>query len=268
MCNPILTVITVCLNDKISLQKTISSIFSQDIFKKHKCAIEYWIIDGGSEDGTIEVLNKYQKEHPNLFKYLSENDSGIYDAMNKGLEKARGKYIQFLNAGDIYTNASVLSYMYKILYERNDDAIYGDCIKHYNDVYERYAINPQKHMFICHQSIFFLKETHLVYRYELKYKFLSDYNNIIKMYLDKRSFFHISFPIVKYDMSGVSSVRYADEATKEGWRIRREKGIESGMKNYLKYLYEYYMLKIYKNLPEQLRWRAAKLYRNIFQSNK
>ena len=99
-----LSVITVCFNDFEGLQRTVASVYEQ----RRQCDLEHFIVDGASTDGTREYIEHAHAEGI-VDGYLSEPDSGIYDAMNKGLEHAKGKWIHFLNAGDVYAAEDALS---------------------------------------------------------------------------------------------------------------------------------------------------------------
>ena len=114
-----LSIITVNLNNRDGLQKTIDSVVSQT-FKD----FEWIVIDGGSTDGSKELIEQYA-DH---FAYwVSEPDKGIYNAMNKGIKVAKGEYLQFLNSGDWLWEETTLQ---KVFSEKNDeDIIYGDCIE-------------------------------------------------------------------------------------------------------------------------------------------
>ncbi len=99
-----LSIITINLNNKVGLEKTIVSVLAQS-YKRY----EFVIIDGGSQDGSVEVLKKYSK----YFSYLvSEADTGIFNAMNKGISAAKGEYLLFLNSGDFLVDDTVLSSMF------------------------------------------------------------------------------------------------------------------------------------------------------------
>lgn len=97
---PIITVITVVRNAESSIEGCINSVLAQGI-----ADLEYIIIDGQSTDGTLAIIRKYQRSVETL---ISEPDNGLYDAMNKGLKHANGRYIHFLNADDCYFNNEVL----------------------------------------------------------------------------------------------------------------------------------------------------------------
>jgi len=117
------SVITVCLNSESTIDHCVNSVLSQDYNN-----IEYLVIDGGSTDKTIPLLEKYR----NKIQYLvSETDKGHYHAINKGLKLASGEIIAILNSDDFYTNNQVISRVAELLMDSNVDALYGDL--HYVD---------------------------------------------------------------------------------------------------------------------------------------
>ena len=111
-----LSVITVNLNNAVGLRKTIDSVLSQT-YKN----IEYIIIDGGSTDGSAEIICEYGDQ---INYSVSEPDKGIYNAMNKGILKAQGEYLQFLNSGDWLENDKILSTIFGV--PRYADILYGN----------------------------------------------------------------------------------------------------------------------------------------------
>lgn len=112
------SIITVCRNCRNRIERTIRSVLGQDYPD-----IEFIVIDGDSRDGTQEVLHRYRHR---VAKLLSEPDAGIYHAMNKGLCLATGEVIAFLNAGDVYAHALVVSEAAERIYKSSLDAVYGD----------------------------------------------------------------------------------------------------------------------------------------------
>ena len=107
------TVVTPCFNSAHLLEATIESILSQSALQNGTASLEYWIIDGASTDDTQSLLNKY-KSNPNI-QIISEPDRGMYDALSKGLIRAKGHVVSYLNAGDIYHPKAfqVLSQVFK-----------------------------------------------------------------------------------------------------------------------------------------------------------
>ncbi|SEM53720.1 Glycosyltransferase involved in cell wall bisynthesis [Prevotella sp. ne3005] len=115
---PCVTIITVSYNAKDGIEKTILSVVKQS-YKN----IEYIIVDGGSSDGTIDIIKKYDKQ---LTCWISEPDKGIYDAMNKGIKKATGEWLIMMNAGDCFANESVLEEVFSRKIPNNISFLYSD----------------------------------------------------------------------------------------------------------------------------------------------
>jgi len=113
-----ISIITVCYNSAETIEATIESVISQD-YKD----IEYIIVDGGSLDGTLDILKKYRDQ---IHKYISEPDYGIYDAMNKGINLATGDIVATLNSDDIYADKTIISTMVDYIKSNALDAAYGD----------------------------------------------------------------------------------------------------------------------------------------------
>jgi|SaaInlLV_10m_DNA_2_1039722.scaffolds.fasta_scaffold01043_5 glycosyltransferase involved in cell wall biosynthesis len=166
-----ISVITVSFNSERTIERTIKSVIEQT----HK-EIEYIIVDGGSTDNTLDIVDKY-KENINIL--ISEKDNGIYDAMNKGIKLATGEILHFLNSDDYYINSSSLE---KVLNEFNIDI--GIVITPVNMVdvngkllykFSSNISNPFK--CIPHQGFFYKKKLHDTYgMYSLFLKYASDYN--------------------------------------------------------------------------------------------
>lgn len=165
---PLITVVTVVFNGEQFLEETIRSIICQPYPN-----IEYIVIDGGSTDGTLEIIRKY--EHA-IDYWVSENDGGIYDAMNKGIEIAAGQWINFMNAGDAFICdvGVVHSYDYS-----KTPMVYGDAIVKdedgktlYKSGREVIAEDFYKSMPICHQAIFFSKR--FIRLYDNRFRVIAD----------------------------------------------------------------------------------------------
>ncbi len=121
----ILTIITINFNNTVGLEKTMKSVVGQ------KCSdFEYVIVDGASTDGSLDVIHRYEKAFGSRLKWISEPDKGIYNAMNKGIRKASGDYVEFLNSGDALVSEDVVSKMYAALeMERYPSILYGNMLK-------------------------------------------------------------------------------------------------------------------------------------------
>ena len=126
------SIIVVSLNTKKKLLKTLKSIYAQKFYHKK---YEIIVIDGSSTDGTFEeVLKKKNK----IDKLIIEKDSGIYDAMNKGIKHSKGEWIIFLNSGDLFYKNNILKKIYELKLSKND-VIYGNTIVNNNNL--KYLVN-------------------------------------------------------------------------------------------------------------------------------
>lgn len=112
---PKLSIITINLNNCAGLQKTMASVFDQTFTD-----YEYLVIDGGSKDGSIDEIKKHQNK---LVYWISEKDKGIYPAMNKGIQQAKGEYLLFLNSGDYLVNNEVITQL--MAASEGRDIVYG-----------------------------------------------------------------------------------------------------------------------------------------------
>jgi len=117
---PLVSIITTVLNNKETVEDAIKSVLGQS-YKN----IEYIIIDGGSTDGTVKIINKYRDR---ISKFISEKDRGVYDGMNKGIRMASGEIIGILNSDDIYARDNVIEEVVKVMEKNNVDCCWGDLV--------------------------------------------------------------------------------------------------------------------------------------------
>lgn len=173
---PLITIITITYNAAGCLRPTLESLASQTYGE-----FEHLLIDGASTDNTLQIARELST--PGM-RILSEKDDGLYDAMNKGLSMARGKYVLFLNAGDAFhSNATLARYAEEA--EAGRDIIYGDTVivdserrvkgpRHLTAprllTYKSYA----KGMLVCHQA--FMVKRELAPKYDMQYRFSADYD--------------------------------------------------------------------------------------------
>ena len=115
-----ISIITVVLNNKHYIEDCINSVLSQN-----HSDTEYIVVDGGSTDGTVDIIKKYEKY---ISTWLSEPDRGIYDAMNKGIEFASGEVIGNLNSDDVYCDVNVLENVASVMRDSEIDACYSDLV--------------------------------------------------------------------------------------------------------------------------------------------
>ena len=198
-----LSIITVNLNNRIGLIKTIESIKSQS-FQNY----EWIVIDGGSTDGSKEVI----EENSNYISYwVSEPDGGIYYAMNKGLRQANGEYVQFLNSGDYYIDKNVLEYIFA--QDQNlSDVNYGDqwCIDNGIVVEKRsYPANMNiSFLFrspLGHQATIIKTECAKACPYRAEYSISADRAFFLELYCKGAKFKYLGVPVVYFDVDGIGS---------------------------------------------------------------
>lgn len=167
---PLISVITVVYNADNFIEETISSIINQTYDN-----VEYILVDGGSTDKTLDIIDKYEDV---IDYWVSEGDSGIFDAMNKAIDLASGEWLNFLNAGDKYVNKEILSQINKFL--KDDHCLYCFGFEEHiiieNRRYKRIRM-PQNILYnmpTCHNAMFFPENRSI--KYNPAYKFCSDYS--------------------------------------------------------------------------------------------
>lgn len=197
-----LSIITINYNNRDGLELTAKSITEQS-FRD----FEWIVVDGGSDDGSRDVLKRYASY---ITWSVSEPDGGIYEAMNKGLEKAKGEYVQFLNSGDSFINESVLKKVF--ISERLADVNYGNqwCVLDGTIVEKRIYPDNIDLPFLFrnplgHQASFIRTSLAKTHPYRLKYSISADRALFLELYISGASFFHLPFPIVYFDAGGIGS---------------------------------------------------------------
>ena len=193
------SVITVCFNSAETLGRALESVAKQDW--PH---VEHIVIDGGSKDGTVQVL---KENRARLAHVVSEPDRGIYDAMNRGIRISSGKWILFLNSGDIFNNRKVLSNIFRNQLF-NKDIIFGNTLVENNNI-KRFieGKNFTKNTIVmpfCHQSTMVKTDILKKNKFSLKYKYSSDFNFFFKCFIKKIKFCKKNIIISNVRANGVS----------------------------------------------------------------
>lgn len=206
------SIITINYNNKEGLRKTIESVVNQT-FDDY----EYIVIDGGSTDGSIDIIKKYSEK---ISYWVSEHDKGIYNAMNKGITHAHGEYLNFMNSGDCFHSPDVLE---EICPQLHADIVVGAWIKGNNKEawYFPYTDATLFHLYkwtFNHQSSFF--KHHLfkndLYREDLK--IVSDWAFYFqKLIIENCSFQSLITCIADFDDTGVSCTH-----GEQGWAERKQ----------------------------------------------
>ncbi|MCE9873756.1 glycosyltransferase [Hafnia alvei] len=193
------TIVTINYNNYSGLVKTIHSV--QRVLNQR---VEWVVVDGGSVDGSVELISKEK----NITRYISEPDQGIYDAMNKGVKLASGKYIIFMNSGDAFHWQFGFELLPTSL--ELEGVIYGDCVRNVGDMYYLDRVKDKEGKWWlngtpCHQSIFLPRQFLLDHPFSLQYKFYADAENMIKAFTVLPNHIKVDCAISIYEIGGISS---------------------------------------------------------------
>lgn len=212
------SIVTVCLNSKDTIEKAMKSVLEQSYQD-----IEYIIIDGGSTDGTIDIIKKYEAQ---IAYWVSEPDQGIYYAMNKGIKKATGELIAFLSSNDWYEEGA-LSKIVETYLETKSDVIYGDVTfvdgnKKKRENYEEARLEDFYYcMPVVHPVLFVRTNLQKKYMFDESYRIAADYKFYMQIYHDGYGFSYVNANIAYYCLGGISSLRKKDTLS-EGRRAAYE----------------------------------------------
>jgi len=198
---PLITVVTVVYNCVKEIEGTIRSVLNQTY--PH---IEYIVIDGASTDGTTDVIKKYSD---GITMWISEPDKGIYDAMNKAIDKASGEWVIFMNAGDyFYSNGSVSAVFTKDMDYSGIDVVYGDAefrLKSFSYIIEALEAAPDRFMPFSHQAAFTRTSLAKQYKFDTAYKIAADTDFFLRLTRNGGVFKHVPVVVCSYDArQGVS----------------------------------------------------------------
>lgn len=225
-----ISIITIAFNSEETIEETIQSVIAQDYSN-----IEYIVIDGGSTDGTMSIVEKYLDK---LAVVVSEPDKGIYDAMNKGVSLATGELIGILNSDDIYANNSVVSSI--VTKVADNDSVYADLVyvdRNNTDKVTRYWKSGEYKLGLFrkgwmppHPTFFLKKKCYDEFgTYNLSLKSAADYELMLRMlHKNKISVVYLPEVITKMRVGGQSNVTLMNrlKANKEdrlAWKINNLK---------------------------------------------
>lgn len=249
------SVITVVYNAVEEIERTIRSVASQIYYD-----YEYIIIDGKSTDGTLGVIEKYKN---NISMLISEKDNGIYDAMNKGAKYAHGEWIVYMNAGDTFANRNTLMEIFGGNNNLTDiDIIYGDMRSCYVAAPLIIHAKPLKtlkyRMAFCHQSSYIKSDIMKTHPFDLRYKYVADFNLFHKLFLENKNFLYIPIVMTNYYPEGGLTNNHI-------LSVMREENEISGIKDlkWLRHLvYTYISFGLNKWIPLRFLNKLRFLYKN------
>lgn len=225
----LISIVTVCFNVEKTLARTMESVLEQTYRP-----LEYILIDGKSTDKTVDVILSIEplfREKGIKLRWLSESDKGIFDAMNKGVCLSSGRWVNFMNAGDIFVDGEAIARLFAAEIHPNTKVVYGDTLRQ-----KSYAIVPAKGnipevtpklMPACHQSMFADTEEMKAHPFDLSYRLAADYHFIYNLYQRGGRMQYIPVDVSLCEaIEGVSSVHKLD-VKRECARIR---GIDHTLK--------------------------------------
>jgi glycosyltransferase involved in cell wall biosynthesis len=199
---PKISIITANLDNAEGLRNTIKSVVSQTYTD-----YEYIIIDGGSTDGSQDVIKENAVK---ISLWLSEPDFGVYDALNKGIKIACGEWIIFMNSGDTFYDKNVLEKVFSHYFDNLTQIIYGNTIVKENGKKIKPSSRINKNFFfyetICHQSIFFKRTIFEKLGYHnLNYKIIADREFLLRSAIRNLKFVYIDVDVCIWEAEGLSS---------------------------------------------------------------
>lgn len=214
------SIITITYNHKHGLEKTAHSVTGQT------CTDYEWlIIDGASTDGTKDCFKNYPTA-----KITSEPDNGIYDAMNKGIEKATGDFLIFMNAGDQFATPEILDIIKKTIDTKRPDLVYGNSWEE-TETRSRFYKSAKPHtkintgLFTHHQSIFYNRHSLGALRYDTSYKIAADYDLTLRfLKTGQRQCLYIDIPVCIFESGGVSQ-KNITQGRQEQFISRKDNGM-------------------------------------------
>lgn len=260
-----LSIITVSFNSEKTIEDTIKSVINQD-----GCEIEYIIVDGGSTDGTKEIINKYIDR---ISVFISEKDEGIYDAMNKGIKLASGDVVGIINSDDWY-NEHTFEKVVECFNNNDVDLVYGDLlVVEENGKVRDYGYLPLElmpvRMAVPHPTVFVRREIYDRFGcFNLDFKIAGDYELMLRFYSEGVRFKHLDYNMALFRLGGLSSASSVDcleETKKISYKYCSYADNASDIRKKIDDYYdEYYQIYsgipiIYKEFSEDLEQRIIEL---------
>lgn len=220
--------ITICYNSDKTIRRTFDSVLCQTYLP-----FEYIVVDGGSTDDTIRIITEYERRFNDqnvIFKWISEKDRGLYDAMNKGAHLATGTWLHFLNSDDYYLNNYSIESVVHYLRKTKADVVYGNLLKG-NMFTQTYMIGvpdnklkmnmllscPIQQPATLYKRILFAK-----YSFDIQYKISADYKLFVEMIQDHEKFEFVPVYITFFSLGGISSLHTHDLTMNEDIRLLKE----------------------------------------------
>lgn len=212
MNKPLVTIITVCFNAIDTIEQTILSVVNQTYPN-----LEYIIVDGASTDGTVDLIKKYQDK---ITLFISEPDAGVYDAMNKGILRSKGEWVNFMNSGDTFVDNNVIEKVFTQNISNEVMVLYGDvirCFPGYGEIVQRFnnlKVGSIQYN-INHQSTFTNGNLIRKIKYDLRYRIAADAKFFNEVYKRGGVFLYVPVLISNYEAANGISAKQLKARYKE-----------------------------------------------------
>lgn len=214
-----ISIITPVYNSVNTLEKTILSVINQEI----ESELEYIIVDGGSTDGTLEIINRYSDK---IDIFISEPDKGVYDAMNKGIKLATGDVVGIINSDDWYNDGALKVVESSFNEEPEISIIYSPIYNYLNSQYLNKFVPGELNKLLIrfplnHPSCFVKKSVYeSIGLFDLSYKINADYDFIFRAYIAGLAFRYVETPLASYSLDGMSGKAFSQfNNIRESWKV-------------------------------------------------
>ena len=261
MYNPLVSIITIVYNGEAHIEQTINSVLNQTYSK-----IEYIIIDGGSKDNTVAIIQKYESRIAN---WISEVDKGISDAFNKGLARASGEIVGIINADDWYEPDAVNLVVNAI---KHYDVAYGD-VQYWVDSKKSFLQTSsaellERQVSVIHPAVFVKSESYQKYGgFDTNYKCAMDYELLLRLKINKCKFVHIPIVLSNMRWEGLSDKRWM-LGCKETLKIKNHYFGKRRIGNYLYFFKNVLTISLIKFVERIQLGFLVKYYRQKFSKLK
>lgn len=242
-----ISIITVCYNSEKTIEETIKSVLEQDYDN-----YEHIIVDGKSKDGTLKIVEKYKSKYKGKLKIISEKDSGLYDAMNKGIKNSTGDIIGILNSDDKFATSSVLREITKALKGKKYKGCYSDLefrdhetMQTITRVWKSKEGSYKLGWHPPHPTLYLKREVYEnIGNFNLNYRICADYDFMLRMMINKINLIYIPKVLIHMRSGGIST---------------------NGLKGYIKNFKESYLVLKNNNIKFPLLINLLRTIKTIFQ---
>lgn len=249
-----ISVVTVVYNGVSIIEDTIKSVVNQTYTN-----LEYVVIDGGSTDGTVDIIKKYESQ---ISLWISESDRGIYDAMNKAINKLTGRWVCFMNAGDAFYSTTAINDIFGDVQDYSQYAtVYGDAeyrLNEFSYIRPGYDCDRDHFMPFCHQAAFARADIAKKNMFNLKYRIAADTEFFLRLNREGYELKHVSVIVCSYDASEGVSMNNEVKHAKELVEMQIEYGAPKDSPYFKRYIRNAYLRQFLRKIIPASIWRRMR----------